>query len=122
MLQPAEPLVAVARTRDGIVEAMELKPEAAQRMPFLLSVQFHPERLTERHAEHRAIFERFVRACAQTSEKMMNGKILIVDDQADVRELLPSVLEDDYEVAEAASGAALQKAFRRKRRTWCCWT
>jgi putative glutamine amidotransferase len=63
VLEPAEPLMAVARTRDGIVEAMEWKPEAARRMPFLLSVQFHPERLTERHAEHRAIFSRFVEAC-----------------------------------------------------------
>jgi putative glutamine amidotransferase len=63
VLEPAEPLVAVGRTRDGIVEAMELKPEAARRMPFLLSVQFHPERLTERYAEHRAIFRRFVEAC-----------------------------------------------------------
>jgi putative glutamine amidotransferase len=65
VLQPAEPLQAVARTRDGIVEAMELKPAAALRMPFLLSVQFHPERLTGRHAEHRAIFRRFIQACIQ---------------------------------------------------------
>jgi len=68
VLEPAEPLTAVARTRDGIVEAMELKSDVPQRMPFLLSVQFHPERLTERHAEHRAIFSRFVRACAQKSK------------------------------------------------------
>jgi len=65
VLRPAEPLVAVARSRDGIVEAMELNPQAKQMMPFLLSVQFHPERLTERYAKHRAIFERFVRVCAQ---------------------------------------------------------
>ena len=68
VLQPAEPLTAVARTRDGIVEAMELKSDAPQQMPFLLSVQFHPERLTERYGEHRAIFLRFVRACAQKSK------------------------------------------------------
>jgi gamma-glutamyl-gamma-aminobutyrate hydrolase PuuD len=60
--------MAVARARDGIVEAMELKSDAPQRMPFLLSVQFHPERLAEQHAEHRAIFSRFVRACAQKSK------------------------------------------------------
>lgn len=65
VLKPAEPLLATARSRDGIVEAMELKPEASKRMPFLLSVQFHPERLAERHAEHRAIFRRFIRACAR---------------------------------------------------------
>jgi gamma-glutamyl-gamma-aminobutyrate hydrolase PuuD len=44
---------------------MELKPEAARWLPFLLSVQFHPERLAERHPEHRAIFEAFARACAR---------------------------------------------------------
>lgn len=68
VMHTAEPLMAVARARDGIVEAMELKSDAPHRMPFLLSVQFHPERLTERHAEHRAIFTQFVRACAQKSK------------------------------------------------------
>jgi putative glutamine amidotransferase len=65
VLKPAEPLVAVAQSSDGIVEAMELKPEAAKRMPFFLSVQFHPERLAEKHAGHRAIFRRFIEACRQ---------------------------------------------------------
>jgi putative glutamine amidotransferase len=65
VLQPAEPLMATARSRDGIVEAMELKPAAARWMPFFLSVQFHPERLAEKHAGHRAIFRRFVEACGQ---------------------------------------------------------
>jgi len=41
----------------------------------------------------------------------MKGKILIVDDQADVRGILTAVLEEDYQVTEADSGAALQKAF-----------
>ncbi|MGD0208800.1 MAG: sigma-54 dependent transcriptional regulator [Verrucomicrobiota bacterium] len=41
----------------------------------------------------------------------MKAKILIVDDQADVRNLLASVLEDQYEVAQASNGAAVQKAF-----------
>lgn len=63
--EPAGPLEAVARTGDGIVEAMELKLEAARWMPFLLSVQFHPERLVEGHAGHRAIFSRFVEVCQQ---------------------------------------------------------
>ena len=65
VLEPAEPLVAVARSRDGIIEAMELNPAAARRLPYLLSVQFHPERLTAEHAEHRAIFRSFTRACSQ---------------------------------------------------------
>ena len=63
VLKPAGPLMAVAHSSDGIVEAMELKPEAARQMPFFLSVQFHPERLTERHEAHRAIFARFIEAC-----------------------------------------------------------
>jgi len=33
----------------------------------------------------------------------MKSKVLIVDDQADVRELLRSVLEDNYDVAQASS-------------------
>ena len=41
----------------------------------------------------------------------MKGKILIVDDEADLRELLKSVLETDYLVSEAESGAALKKLF-----------
>jgi len=65
VLRPAEPLVAAARSRDGIVEAMELNSETTRVVPFLLSVQFHPERLTGRYGKHRAIFERFIQVCAQ---------------------------------------------------------
>lgn len=65
VVQTADPLMATARSIDGIVEAMELKPDAAKRMPFLLSVQFHPERLAEKHEQHRAIFERFIQICAR---------------------------------------------------------
>lgn len=64
-LQPAEPFVATARSRDGIVEAMELKPELADQLPFLLSVQFHPERLVQHHTRYRAIFQKFVAACGR---------------------------------------------------------
>ncbi len=69
VLETAEPFTAVARTKDGIVEAMELKPEAANgspRPPFFLAVQFHPERLVK-HREHLAIFSRFAEACAQNN-------------------------------------------------------
>ena len=41
----------------------------------------------------------------------MKGKILIVDDEADLRALLKSVVEDEFTVTEADSGAALQKCF-----------
>jgi len=63
--EPAEPFVATARSRDGIVEAMELKPELAAWLPFFLSVQFHPERLMQKQARYRVIFEQFVAACAK---------------------------------------------------------
>jgi DNA-binding NtrC family response regulator len=39
----------------------------------------------------------------------MKGKILIVDDEADLRLLLKSVVEEDFNVVEAESGAALTK-------------
>jgi len=65
VLEPAEMFTATARSRDGIVEAMELRPEMAARLPFLLSVQFHPERLVHKHARYRAIFENFVEACGK---------------------------------------------------------
>ena len=41
----------------------------------------------------------------------MNAKVLIVDDEKDLRLLLKSVLEDDYEVTEVHNGAALLKSF-----------
>jgi putative glutamine amidotransferase len=66
VLEPVEPFVATARAADGVVEAMELKPECARLLPFLLSVQFHPERLVEKHARYRAIFKSFVAACVKS--------------------------------------------------------
>jgi len=39
----------------------------------------------------------------------MKGKILIVDDEPELRQLLKSLLEGDYIVTEAESGAALQR-------------
>jgi DNA-binding NtrC family response regulator len=41
----------------------------------------------------------------------MKGKILLVDDAEDVRELLATVLRDEFEVSQADSGAALREAF-----------
>ena len=60
----AAPFRVAAVSSDGIIEGLELKPSAARTLPFLLSVQFHPERLADRYAEHRAIFRRFTQACA----------------------------------------------------------
>jgi putative glutamine amidotransferase len=67
--QVAQLLQVIGRSDDGIVESMQLKPEAARLLPFLLSVQFHPERLADRYDEHRAIFSAFTRACRQNREK-----------------------------------------------------
>jgi len=41
----------------------------------------------------------------------MKSKVLVVDDEPVLRELLAAILKSDYEVAEAESGAALRKAF-----------
>lgn len=56
-------LRATAWTKDGIVEALELKDVESGQVPFLLGVQFHPERLYEKHTEHLKIFKAFTRAC-----------------------------------------------------------
>jgi len=58
------PMRTTALSRDGIIEGTELKPETARALPFLLSVQFHPERLVDRYPEHQAIFCAFTEACA----------------------------------------------------------
>ena len=44
----------------------------------------------------------------------MKAKVLIVDDEADVRAVLAAVLEDYYDTAQAASAAALQKCFSQE--------
>jgi DNA-binding NtrC family response regulator len=41
----------------------------------------------------------------------MKAKILIVDDEKDLRDLLAVVLEEDYDISQADSGAALLKKF-----------
>ncbi len=41
----------------------------------------------------------------------MKGKVLIVDDDPDQRTVLTALLEGDYQVSTADSGAALQRAF-----------
>jgi DNA-binding NtrC family response regulator len=49
-------------------------------------------------------------ARADRSGRSFRGKVLIVDDHEGIRELLRTILEADYHVAEAANGAALQEA------------
>jgi putative glutamine amidotransferase len=67
----APAMKATAVSRDGIVEGVELKPGAAGVLPFLLGVQFHPERLAERHEEHHAVFCAFARACTLNGDKKL---------------------------------------------------
>jgi len=67
----AEALCVTARSPDGVVEAMELKPETTKCLPFLLAVQFHPERMADRHPEHAAIFRAFIRACAPKRKRKL---------------------------------------------------
>jgi putative glutamine amidotransferase len=55
-------LRAVGKSPDGIVEAIEERLPG-QLAPFLLGVQFHPERMMDRYPPHRAIFEAFITAC-----------------------------------------------------------
>ena len=56
-------LRATAWTRDGIVEAIELVQKDVVGAPFLLGIQFHPERLIDEHPEFLRIFKAFVKAC-----------------------------------------------------------
>ncbi len=60
----APPLRVTAASEDGIVEGLELKPGESAWLPWLLSVQFHPERLASRYPAHQALFVAFIRACA----------------------------------------------------------
>jgi len=62
----ALPLHVTGRADDGIIEALELRREDAGLMPFLLAVQFHPERLVRGCPEHLEIFRAFVGACASS--------------------------------------------------------
>lgn len=69
--RPGKLFEATGISVDGVVECVEFKPEASGALPFLVSVQFHPERLASRYPEHRAIFEAFRRACALNRDKKL---------------------------------------------------
>ncbi len=68
--QVADLLQVTGVSADGIVESMELKPQAARLLPFMLAMQFHPERLADRYLEHRAIFRAFTKACTLSQRKL----------------------------------------------------
>jgi len=63
----AEGLRVVGRSADGVIEALELKDPG--RLPFLLTVQFHPERMLDGKGRFLQLFESFVRAAAQQSKE-----------------------------------------------------
>lgn len=58
-----------ATSSDGIVEAFELSPEHATALPWLLSIQFHPERLWQRQPEFSRIFSALARAARAEARK-----------------------------------------------------
>ncbi|HWQ93539.1 MAG TPA: gamma-glutamyl-gamma-aminobutyrate hydrolase family protein [Clostridia bacterium] len=64
-------LQVVATSPDGVIEGLELKRLAGRYLPFLLAVQFHPERLVDRYPEHQAIFGAFAEACVLGQEKYL---------------------------------------------------
>jgi len=63
----ADPLRAVAQSADGVIEALELKDPG--RLPFLLAVQFHPERMLDGNGLFLRLFNSFVRASARPNQK-----------------------------------------------------
>ena len=63
----AKPLVVTAQTSDGLVEAVELYDD--RQLPFLMGVQFHPERLWDRYEAFLKLFSTFVQACALGERK-----------------------------------------------------
>jgi putative glutamine amidotransferase len=66
----ARPLRVTGRSPDGIIEALELRPDEASLMPYLLSVQFHPERLVRGYPEYIELFRGFTEACAVNPKEL----------------------------------------------------
>ena len=56
-------LRATGKSRDGIIESIELNEEEAKTGSFLLGMQFHPERLWEKYPEFLKPFRAFAKAC-----------------------------------------------------------
>lgn len=52
-----------ARGPDGVIEGLERALDSGGALPWLFAVQFHPERLFDRHVEHLEIFRTLIRAC-----------------------------------------------------------
>lgn len=54
-----------ATSPDGVIEGLELTAAAARRGPWLVAVQYHPERLFDRYPAHARLFAAFVRASSE---------------------------------------------------------
>ena len=65
----AAPFRVTARSADGIVEALELNLAERHLLPYLLAVQFHPERLVKGHPAFAALFRSFIEASVSVSPK-----------------------------------------------------
>jgi putative glutamine amidotransferase len=65
----AAPFRVTARSPDGVVEAMELGLAEGHLLPYLLAVQFHPERLAQRYPEFANLFRSFVRSCSSRKKQ-----------------------------------------------------
>lgn len=63
----AKPFCVTATGPDGIAEAIELSASDRELVPFLLAVQFHPERLIDRHPHFLKLFQSFILAAGKTS-------------------------------------------------------
>lgn len=70
----APPLKVVARAPDGVVEAIELLAPDPAAPPFLLGLQFHPDRLAQHHPQHQAIFNAFIAAAA--ARRRSDGELI----------------------------------------------
>ncbi|MCI0535644.1 MAG: gamma-glutamyl-gamma-aminobutyrate hydrolase family protein [Verrucomicrobiales bacterium] len=67
----AKPFRVTAQSADGIIEALELNLAERHLLPYLLAVQFHPERLLERRPQFPALFRSFIEASASRSKRLV---------------------------------------------------
>ena len=59
---------------------------------------------------------------ADSSRPARKGKILIVDDEEGMRDLLKAILESDYHVPRLTAARRCTGPWTRNSRTWCSWT
>ena len=60
----ADCLEVTASAEDGVIEAVEFKASERHRLPFMIAVQYHPERLLETEPVHFELFRSFTAAAA----------------------------------------------------------